>query len=583
MPDHNSWQWFDHWGTNTGEAEEGKTLSQLFEEAKRLHQLGIDGDKEAVKKAHAALESLRKRIKTNNLVEAYYGSATALLGRDAVDPMERVEKALKGLKLLDQAVTNDKEDTEIRTLRGYVCFKLPEMYFHRTKTAIEDFRYLADCYEKDSAVFAKEFYWQILYDLGLAYKNLQQRQEAETVWQKLLAQDPAVKFKKLLKQEGLAVSDLPESPVNGAEREKNLERGRELHREALAGNKLAARMAAGTFKKNVDNDPSDRLSQAYYADCLSMAGRDSSETREMFTNGVKAMKMLDEAVNYSPDDVEIRLLRARQSLRLPESFFCRTATAITDLEYLVNRYEQNSSVWPEETYWQVLFDLGGAYKRLGMGKECAETWHKLLSLSPHKKYQEQIDIHSEDHAAINPSIRTREDLYREGFRLHDLGVLGNKRAAEIALDLWRKIHQDDPSDATAEAYYGSCLALAARDSNETGNLFRNTIQALKLINQAVERDADNLRIRTLRAYLTYSLPEAFFQMTEKAIEDFKLLKRAFEQDPSSFDPVFYHKILYDLGVAYERTNQLAEAKKVWKKLLRESEDARYQELLKGRV
>ncbi|MEW6065185.1 hypothetical protein P378_10940 [Desulforamulus profundi] len=121
-----------------------------------------------------------------------------------------------------------------------------------------------------------------------------------------------------------------------------------------------------------------------------MIGRDSTDHRELFSHAIKAMKNFDEAVNYSPDDIEIRLLRANHSLRLPEAFFCRTATAITDLEYLVERYQKDRGIFSIETYWQVLYDLGRAYERLGMEKECAAAWETLLSLNPDAKYRELI-------------------------------------------------------------------------------------------------------------------------------------------------------------------------------------------------
>ncbi|PHJ38320.1 hypothetical protein P378_10845 [Desulforamulus profundi] len=108
--------------------------------------------------------------------------------------------------------------------------------------------------------------------------------------------------------------------------------------------------------------------------------------------------------------------------------------------------------------------------------------------------------------------------------------------------------------------------------------FRNTAEGLKLV-RAVEREAGNLRLRYLRAYLTYNAPDDTFRMNEQAIEDFVYLKQTYEEDNYSFDTELYHQILYDLGLAYMRANELEQAKEVWSQLLQVCEDPKYKELL----
>ncbi|MEW6065186.1 hypothetical protein P378_10935 [Desulforamulus profundi] len=48
-------------------------------------------------------------------------------------------------------------------------------------------------------------------------------------------------------------------------------------------------------------------------------------------------------------------------------------------------------------------------------------------------------------------------------------MAGNRKATQLAPELWKKIYEKNPEDPTAEAYYGSCLALEARNSTNTGN------------------------------------------------------------------------------------------------------------------
>lgn len=164
----------------------GSELSNELEEAIRLHHRGVEGDKEAVKKAHALLEKLRMQG-DNNRVNAYYGSVMTLLGRDAIDPTERVQKALRGIKMLNEAVQREPNNFEIRLLRGFVCNRLPKMYFHRTATAVEDFQHVLSIHQR-KRVLSKELYWKVLYELGDAYKKLGREAEARAVWSRLRSQ-----------------------------------------------------------------------------------------------------------------------------------------------------------------------------------------------------------------------------------------------------------------------------------------------------------------------------------------------------------------------------------------------------------
>jgi tetratricopeptide (TPR) repeat protein len=183
--------------------KEQEVWKGLFSEAVELHMQGVEGDKEAVKKACKLMEKVRKLTSNNNLVEAYYGSTSTLLARDMVDPLEKLKKAADGLKILDRSVAKEPENTEIRILRAYVCSRIPEEFFHRSAIAIEDFNYLLSRYEREPGIFSQQTYWQILYNLGLVYKKVGKHQEARNTWQKLLSQTTDANYRKLLMEEGL--------------------------------------------------------------------------------------------------------------------------------------------------------------------------------------------------------------------------------------------------------------------------------------------------------------------------------------------------------------------------------------------
>ncbi|TFB21361.1 hypothetical protein E3U55_08580 [Filobacillus milosensis] len=187
-----------------------KSWQELFKRAIKLHDQGIEGNDQAVKKAHQLLKEVRALAPENNLIEAYYGSTVALLGRDEnLDPIERIEYAEEGLSLLDQVVDKSPNDEDIRTLRGYVCLKIPDDIFGRTETAVKDFNYLINAYESNKTSITKKLYDKLLFDLGNAYQTMGKTKKANKTWVKLLNTTSEKKrYEKLLEQEGVQLDEL---------------------------------------------------------------------------------------------------------------------------------------------------------------------------------------------------------------------------------------------------------------------------------------------------------------------------------------------------------------------------------------
>jgi hypothetical protein len=537
------------------------TWPELLRQAIRLHQDGIAGDQQAVREALAILEQLRIAHPDHTRINAYYGSALCLTGRDIEDPVERSANTIKGLKLLDQALATEPDNCEIRIIRGNICVNLPEMYFHRNATAVEDFNYLISGCESCPDTIPAELYLQFLYNLSSAYANLGQTTASAAVRQKLLdkAMDPHY-------QQLLAVKD-PAGSNCGANHFAILFQplpiilieSAKLHQRALTGQKGDLQTALDFFAKAQVLFPDNPLFQAYHADCLSLRASAASNTGEMFANAIKATKTIDAAVVSNPDNITLRLIRAQHSLRLPELFFARSATAITDLEYLARRAEQQPELFSKAEAEAILFKLGISYRRLGLNSEAEEVWRKLGS-SADPEIQSQIALarQNESPPPVNStlSLQTdREAFYTEARHLHELGVNGNKTAAQLGLKLWEEAHNSDPADPVAQGYYGSSLALVGKYTAGINDMFGGAIKGLKIINEALTRDPDNWELRLLRAYLGYSLPEAFFHTTRQAIQDLQFLKKAYEQNDTLFPPKLYEQIRRDLKSACQRMGQ----------------------------
>lgn len=565
--------------------KQGKPPGKSFDEAVNLHKLGVEGDKEAVRKAYRLFKEIWSENPDNHLVEAYLGSTTALLGRDDPNLNEKFKLAIDGLKLLDSAVSKEPKNLEIRTLRGHVCFNLPDLYFHRLTTAVEDFEFLISRYSRNKKALSRDFYIKTIFDLGSAYKQLGRSEEAKTTWKKLLTLTKDNKYLNLLRQEGFQIpqwtnTSRKKPAVHISEESlKLLEEASEMHSRALTGGREEVAEACGYFEKNLKENPGNNLLKAFYADCVSMVGRDSDDHSLVFGNAIKAIIDFDKAVNGNPDDIEVRLLRANHSFRLPEPFFRRSATAMGDFEFLIQRYEDDNSIFDEKTYLRILEQLGEVYERLEMNDEAGSVWDKLHNLTGDKKYlqkqrTEETGFDPEKARAMN----WRQAL-QEGIRLHKLGVAGNKKAARIAKALLEGVHKTKPGNPLAKGYYGSALALTGWYSANPGDMFTNAIKGLKLVKEAVERDPNNTQLRILRGYLAYNLPEQFFHLTKVAIQDFRFLIQAYDKDNSICSKNLYWQIHYDLGMAYRRIGDSGRAQKVWESLEKKSGDPKYKALI----
>lgn len=150
--------------------------------AVRLHREGVAGSKEAVQRAQVQFKSLHEQYPDSAAVKAYYGSTLALMARDSLRPSERLNMAKQALALLDEAVAAEPEERSHRMLRGKLAYRLPEPFFHRTDTAIEDYAMLIDLELSNPGSLDSKTYAQLVFELGEAYYRTQRPKEAKLCW-----------------------------------------------------------------------------------------------------------------------------------------------------------------------------------------------------------------------------------------------------------------------------------------------------------------------------------------------------------------------------------------------------------------
>jgi hypothetical protein len=173
------------------------TIDERLGKIISLYKEGAKGNVTAVQEANQLLERLRLEHPDHPLAEAYHGSIMLLIARDKTNSLERLRWAKNGLKLLDKAVAAAPHDSRIRYLRGRSAYRLPEKYFQRTRTVIEDYTFLIDQEGQLEAMGIDNS--KLTYELGEAHRRIGRNEDAARCWTKLEqpTQDP--EFRQLLR------------------------------------------------------------------------------------------------------------------------------------------------------------------------------------------------------------------------------------------------------------------------------------------------------------------------------------------------------------------------------------------------
>ena len=170
-------------------------FSERLTEAIKLHDEGVAGSASSAIEANRLFEKLRVDYPTSPLVDAYYGSSMILVARDKTKPFEQLKWSDNGLKYLDKAVAEAPQISIIRLLRGKSAYQLPEKYFRRTQTAIEDYTALIDQDILHQDLLNSDEYSQLINELGEAYYRIGRNQDAANLWRRLESEtkDPDLK------------------------------------------------------------------------------------------------------------------------------------------------------------------------------------------------------------------------------------------------------------------------------------------------------------------------------------------------------------------------------------------------------
>lgn len=149
------------------------------------------------------------------------------------------------------------------------------------------------------------------------------------------------------------------------------------HNHGVDGDKKAVVKANEMFLKLRETDPDNALIEAYYGSTLVLLGRDAVKILERVDKAEEGLDVLNRAVSLDSNHKEIRLLRGNICVRLPESFFQCSETAIEDFTFLLNHYKNNSNYLTTKQIQLVLRNLSTAYQNAGKPDKANSTLQRL--------------------------------------------------------------------------------------------------------------------------------------------------------------------------------------------------------------
>jgi len=224
------------------DAESAEVRAQLVQEGAALHDRGVDGEKTAAEQALKLFEDAVEEYPDDPMLKAYYGSSVSLVGRYAEDANATFAAAIKGIKIVDEAVKMAPGDVRVRLVRAKHCMRLPELFFRRTAVAIVDLEFVRERAEQSD--LSKEEWLEVLWMLGSAYLRLGIVEDAKATWNALLEEDPDGPYRAMIDAELAPASvDVQMNEVDLDDKEAVLREGIRLHDLAVKGSREAASKA----------------------------------------------------------------------------------------------------------------------------------------------------------------------------------------------------------------------------------------------------------------------------------------------------------------------------------------------------
>jgi len=170
-----------------------KDSEAQMEKVRKLHLLGVEGDKKAVDQAIHLLTPLLNQDPENSLYQVYKGSCLTLKARYAYWPPKKLDFARLGFATMDQAVERAPKNNEVRFIRAMCGLNVPK-FFKRLNLAMEDFDFLVSSLDKVDE--KNEDGAMIYYYAALGYLKMKNKNKARRLLNRAMAIDTGSRWKE---------------------------------------------------------------------------------------------------------------------------------------------------------------------------------------------------------------------------------------------------------------------------------------------------------------------------------------------------------------------------------------------------
>ena len=144
----------------------------------------------------------------------------------------------------------------------------------------------------------------------------------------------------------------------------SLDSAREYHRLAMQGDRAALERADEAVDEVLASGGDHAEALAIRGSLLTMRAKLTRSFPRRLYYSLRAIRVMNRAVDADPDDPAARAIRGFTSLVLP-GFLRRLKVAAEDFDYLIRRYQEDPSVLPDEMMPKIYLNLGIAYAKEG--------------------------------------------------------------------------------------------------------------------------------------------------------------------------------------------------------------------------
>lgn len=156
----------------------------------------------------------------------------------------------------------------------------------------------------------------------------------------------------------------------------------------------------------------------------------------------------------------------------------------------------------------------------------------------------------------------QDKLLKEAKKQLEDGINGDKKAVRGVSMKLQRLRDADPGNALVLAYYGSSLALLARDAVKLSDKEEKANEGLEALNRAVQMEPTHKEVRMLRGSVCLRLPDDYFGSLAIAIEDFTYLLDRHADHAGYLSPKQIKDVANKLATAFREAGMQGKALEV---------------------